>query len=161
MVEIVEFLNRGGIALWLIALLFFLLWIVVFRHYAFVFLQSKKLADHYQDAFKSLQAYKNERRKMIISNAKKAFFGDLVVLKTVVKIAPLLGLLGTVMGMIEVFDTLSFFGTGDPRLMAGGIARATLPTMAGMVVAILGIFFVSRIENFAQTELEKLKERLI
>ena len=50
--------------------------------------------------------------------------------------APLLGLLGTVTGMIETFQSISLFGTGDPKLMSGGISQALITTQLGLVVAI-------------------------
>ncbi len=53
-----------------------------------------------------------------------------------VAICPMLGLLGTVTGMISVFDVMATQGSSQPRLMASGISLATLPTMAGMVAAL-------------------------
>jgi len=50
--------------------------------------------------------------------------------------APLMGLLGTVMGMVELFDVITLHGTADPKLLAGGISIALLTTMAGLSVAI-------------------------
>ena len=63
-------------------------------------------------------------------------------------LCPLLGLLGTVTGMIEVFDVMAFTGTGNPRLMAGGISKATLPTMTGLVISITGLFAITFLERF-------------
>ena len=54
---------------------------------------------------------------------------------------PMIGLLGTVYGMIEVFEVLSFMGTGNPRAMSSGVAKATIPTMAGMVISLFGLYF--------------------
>ena len=51
-----------------------------------------------------------------------------------IALCPLFGLMGTVTGMIEVFQVMAFTGGGDARSMAGGASKATLPTMAGMVV---------------------------
>ena len=63
-------------------------------------------------------------------------------------IAPLLGLLGTVMGMIELFDVITLHGTSDPKLLAGGISIALVTTEAGLLVAIplqlLHTFLVNR-----------------
>ena len=68
------------------------------------------------------------------------FFGSKVMtlLKTIVAIAPLLGLFGTVMGMIEVFEAIAHYGSSEPRVFASGIARATFPTMAGLTIGLLG-----------------------
>jgi biopolymer transport protein ExbB len=53
----------------------------------------------------------------------------------------MIGLLGTVYGMIEVFEVLSFLGTGNPRAMSSGVAKATIPTMASMVITLFGLYF--------------------
>jgi len=75
-------------------------------------------------------------------------------------LAPLFGLLGTVTGMIEVFQVMAFSGGGDARAMAGGVSKATLPTMAGMVVALSGVF-ASIYLNSASTRHESNLDELI
>ena len=62
---------------------------------------------------------------------------NLVVLSTIYQIAPLLGLLGTVMGMVKAFTAIALKGTGDPQLLAGGISEALLTTVAGLMIAIV------------------------
>jgi biopolymer transport protein ExbB len=57
-------------------------------------------------------------------------------MKVVAMIAPLLGLLGTVVGLIETFQSITLFGSGDPRLMAGGISQALVTTVLGLLAAI-------------------------
>lgn len=81
-------------------------------------------------------------------------------IKTLVALCPLLGLLGTVMGMIHVFDVLAVTGTGNARAMASGVSRATIPTMAGMVIAISGLYFASRLEHRVQDRLDELRDEL-
>lgn len=68
-------------------------------------------------------------------------------LKLLVALCPLLGLLGTVTGMISVFDSLSLSETHQARAMADGVARATLPTLTGMAIAVVGLLFISRLEH--------------
>src|SRR5690554_7915466 len=58
------------------------------------------------------------------------------IIKLFAGIAPLLGLLGTVTGMIATFQAITNFGTGDPKLMAGGISQALVTTVEGLIVAI-------------------------
>jgi biopolymer transport protein ExbB len=60
----------------------------------------------------------------------------LMFIKIVSVVAPLAGLLGTVLGMIETFQSITLFGAGDPKLMAGGISTALVTTVCGLVVAI-------------------------
>lgn len=62
------------------------------------------------------------------------------MLKLIAAVAPLLGLLGTVTGMIETFQSITLFGTGDPKLMASGISQALMTTVLGLVVAIPVLF---------------------
>jgi biopolymer transport protein ExbB len=60
----------------------------------------------------------------------------LTIIKIISVVAPLMGLLGTVTGMINTFQAITLFGTGDPKLMAGGISQALVTTVLGLVVAI-------------------------
>jgi biopolymer transport protein ExbB len=71
----------------------------------------------------------------INTEARRLNFG-LTTLTVFAAVAPLLGLLGTVTGMIETFQSISLFGTGDPKLMSGGISQAMITTQLGLVVAI-------------------------
>ena len=80
----------------------------------------------------------------------------LPMIKLVAAVAPLLGLLGTVTGMIETFQSITLFGTGDPKLMAGGISQALMTTVLGLVVAIPILF----IYNVVQSKSKKIIEIL-
>jgi len=71
-------------------------------------------------------------------------------------VAPLLGLLGTVLGMISTFDTIALFGNSNPRAMAGGISEALVTTQTGLIVAIPGLFM----RNFIQRRADGLELRL-
>ena len=64
----------------------------------------------------------------------------LSMIKLFAAVAPLLGLLGTVTGMIATFQSISLFGTGDPKLMANGISQALVTTMLGLCAAIPLLF---------------------
>ncbi|MCM2130946.1 MotA/TolQ/ExbB proton channel family protein [Larsenimonas rhizosphaerae] len=86
--------------------------------------------------------------------------GSLPWLKVLVALCPLLGLLGTVTGMIQVFDTLSLSGTGQSRAMSDGVARATLPTLAGMAVAVVGLLFAGHFEHIVRREGQRLHDRM-
>lgn len=82
------------------------------------------------------------------------------MIKTLIALCPLVGLLGTVTGMIQVFDALALNGTGNPRLMAAGVARATLPTLAGMAVAVSGLLLFNRLASWRDQETNLLQSRL-
>lgn len=74
-------------------------------------------------------------------------------------IAPLLGLLGTVVGMIETFQSISLFGSGDPKLMASGISQALVTTVLGLVVAIPLLFCHNIISSFSRALVQLLDEQ--
>ena len=73
-------------------------------------------------------------------------------------VAPLLGLLGTVLGMIQTFDVISVFGTGNARAMAGGISVALITTQTGLLVAIPGLLMSNRLGRMAQSLRTNLDE---
>lgn len=81
------------------------------------------------------------------------------LIKLLAAIAPLLGLLGTVTGMILTFQTISLFGSGDPRLMAGGISQALVTTVLGLVVAIPLLFSHSVIAYLSRSMIQRLDEQ--
>ena len=82
------------------------------------------------------------------------------MIKTAVALCPMLGLLGTVTGMIEVFDVMAVSGSGNARGMAGGVSKATLPTMAGMVAALSGMVFSTQLDRFAADQTERGADEL-
>ena len=79
--------------------------------------------------------------------------------KIIAVISPLLGLLGTVTGMIDVFETMSLFGTGDPKLMAGGISQALVTTVLGLVGAIPCLLLHNFASSFSRSIIQVLEER--
>jgi biopolymer transport protein ExbB len=84
----------------------------------------------------------------------------LPLIQVLISMCPLLGLLGTVTGMIEVFDVMALKGTSDARAMAAGVSRATVPTMAGMVVGLSGLLSINRFRKRVKVETERLGDEL-
>ncbi|WP_417490842.1 MotA/TolQ/ExbB proton channel family protein [Maricaulis sp.] len=94
----------------------------------------------------------------ILQESPKLEFG-LNFLKLAAGIAPLLGLLGTVTGMIKTFTQITLFGTGDPRIMAGGISEALMTTVLGLIAAIPLLFIHSFAQSFARGVQQVLEEQ--
>jgi biopolymer transport protein ExbB len=94
----------------------------------------------------------------LTSQAKTEVNRYLSLVNTCVALAPLFGLLGTVTGMIEVFQVMAFTGGGDARSMAGGVSKATLPTMAGMTTALSGVFATIYLTSAKNREENSIKE---
>lgn len=80
-------------------------------------------------------------------------------IKVLYVVAPLLGLLGTVVGMIATFQMITLFGTGDPRMMAGGISTALVTTVLGLVVAIPLTILHSFLQGKAKALIQTLEEQ--
>ena len=84
---------------------------------------------------------------------------NLTLIKIISVVAPLLGLLGTVTGMINTFQAITLFGTGDPKLMAGGISQALVTTVLGLVVAIPTVFLYTLLNTRSKNMLLILQEQ--
>jgi biopolymer transport protein ExbB len=81
------------------------------------------------------------------------------LVKTVSAIAPLLGLLGTVTGMIQTFQAITLFGAGDPKMMAGGISEALVTTMLGLIAAIPLVLLYDTLANSTRYIIDVLDEQ--
>jgi biopolymer transport protein ExbB len=147
--------SGGSILLW-IALLTFLMWTLIFERvwYLKIGLRSETGAAlalwEARNERKSWEAHKI--RDALISRVSVKANSNLDVIGSLVALAPLLGLLGTVTGMIEVFNVLAVTGGGDAKSMAGGVSKATIPTMAGMVAALSGVFGSTYVNRVAERE---------
>lgn len=86
--------------------------------------------------------------QLIIENRKLEQFGTMIIVFA--SVAPLLGLLGTVTGMISTFDVITEFGTGDPKMLSGGISEALVTTKFGLVVAIPALLFGNFLSGWAK-----------
>ena len=84
----------------------------------------------------------------------------LVLIRSLMAVLPLLGLLGTVSGMILVFESMAVSGTGSARLMAGGVSAATIPTMSGLVAALSGLYLVTYLDQRANREVKRTEDLL-
>jgi len=96
----------------------------------------------------------------MICDASIMLHTRLKLIQTLVALCPMLGLLGTVTGMIKVFEIISLTGTSDAQNMADGVYRATIPTMSGLIVALSGYYFVMRLKQWADDETSKLSDHL-
>lgn len=85
----------------------------------------------------------------------------LPLLKIIAVIAPLLGLLGTVTGMINTFQAITLFGTGDPQIMAGGISQALVTTVLGLCVAVPAVLLHTLVSTRSRRITQTLEERAV
>ncbi len=100
-------------------------------------------------------------RDLYISETSINVNRSLPMIATLVAVCPLLGLLGTVTGMIEVFDVMAAAGNSNPRAMASGVSKATIPTMSGLLAALSGLYFSVQLKRYANKQTDQLSEHLI
>ena len=159
-----EFMERGGDVLFLILIVTFLMWMLIIeRLWYFRGVYKKdvsKVIDAWEDRRERKSWHAHKIRIAMISQVSIDLNKNIKLIQTLVAICPLVGLLGTVTGMIEVFDVMAIMGSGNARAMAGGVSKATIPTMAGMVAALSGVFLSTYIERKAKREAEKLEDNL-
>ena len=97
-------------------------------------------------------------RQAMISRLNAAMTAGFPLLRTLVPLAPLLGLVGTVSGMLEVFESMALRGSADARTMASGVSHAMICTMTGLVVSITGLYPVYHFQSRARRETELLAD---
>ena len=97
----------------------------------------------------------------ILAKASPPLDKNLSVIKLLAAVAPLLGLLGTVIGMIDTFQAITLFGTGDPKLMAGGISQALVTTMLGLIAAVPLLFVHNLLDSRSRAISQIYEEQAI
>lgn len=159
-----DFMELGGNVLWGIMFVLFLMWTFILERLWYLYRvypqRKRQTISTWESRADTSSWYAKRIREGLVSEASLALKRNVGLIKVLIAICPLLGLLGTVTGMITVFDVMTFSGGGNARAMAGGVSMATIPTMAGMVAALSGVYFGTWLEHKAQTETEKLEDLL-
>ena len=154
--QVGDFLSAGGKALGLIFLVLIGLWFFILERFYYFYKvypeQKQKAVDIWNQKTDKQSWLALKQREEAISVLTKNLFQNIPTIKTLIAISPLLGLLGTITGMISIFDVIAVAGTGNPRLMASGISLAVIPTMAGLVTALSGLYFAGFFEKKGQKE---------
>lgn len=157
-------MERGGFVLYAISALIFVLWLLVLERVVyFLFLHRslvKEAVTEWEGRVERTSWHAHQIRRDLIGRLECDLAASMSTIKMTVGLAPLFGLLGTVSGMIEVFDVMAFLGNGSPKAMASGISKATIPTMAGMVGALTGVFAQSLLERYVKREKIRLENQL-
>lgn len=159
-----DFIETGGNVLLVIAFVTLLMWTLIIER--FLYFRSghraaARDAREFWDAREDHVSWNaHQVRRLLVSRISLRLNRGLPMIKTAVALCPMLGLLGTVTGMIEVFDVMAVSGSGNARGMAGGVSKATLPTMAGMVAALSGMVFSTQLDRFAADQTERVADEL-
>ena len=155
-----DLLELGGPIVGVILLIAFTMWTLLFERIYYLRWelprQLQQASHGWQQRADKASWYSRQYRENLQWNIRRGLTRHFSLIATLIKVCPLLGLLGTVLGMLEVFDALAATGSNNPRSMAAGVSKATVSTLAGMVVAIVGLLA----NLLAERRALSLKERL-
>lgn len=159
-----SFLDLGGDVLYAIMLVLFLMWTFILERLWYFYRvhpgEKRAIIEAWESRADTHSWYAKRIRDEMISMTSVALKNNIGLIKALIAICPLLGLMGTVTGMVSVFDVMTYSGSGNARAMAAGVSMATVPTMAGMVAALSGVYFGTWLEHKAITETESLADLL-
>ena len=159
-----DFVDQGGPVLWVIFAVCTLMWLLILERIWLLRVAWPRRASRLIAQWNERADRRSWRAKKIreatVSEVNMQLHAMLPLIKVLVALCPLLGLLGTVVGMIGVFEVIAVSGNDDAQAMARGVYRATIPTMAGLVVALTGIYFTVRLRQLADIATGRLVDRL-
>lgn len=159
-----DFMELGGPILRWIAVTIFLMWVLIAERLMYfrspMKIMSREIHDSWESRGERRSWHAHQIREMMISRFEMATNKGINVIQTLVALCPLLGLMGTVTGMIKVFGVMAVSGSGNVRAMAAGVSQATVPTMAGMVGALSGVLLVTLLTRRAEREVHFLEDSL-
>lgn len=160
-----DFMELGGIALYMIGALTLFMWVMIVERMVYLRSGHRKMVEAttgiWGDREDKSSWKAHQIRTRLISVVSRNMNRNLPLIQTCVALCPLLGLFGTVYGMITVFEVMAISGSGNPRSMASGVSMATIPTMAGMVSALSGIAMSTYLQRRSERERELLSDKLV
>ena len=163
-IEFRDFFNQGGPVLFVIMLASILLWYLIIERYWYFFYGFKRsraeILKQWEQRVDKNSWYSMKLREALLADVVIESKHNLKPINTLIAVLPLLGLLGTVTGMVTIFDVMNVFGNNNARGLADGISRALLTTTAGLVTAISGMYFADDLNKRAEGQLEITRELL-
>ncbi|MGV0005316.1 MAG: MotA/TolQ/ExbB proton channel family protein [Candidatus Porifericomitaceae bacterium WSBS_2022_MAG_OTU9] len=160
-----DFFELGGMVLVVIAALMLCMWLLIFERVMYLWFRHPQLCRQALALWQARQERSSWQalriREMLISTTSQQLEKRVHLIHTCIILFPLLGILGTVTGMVQVFEVVAISGAGNPRSMAAGVSMATVPTMAGMVAALSGLAVSAWLQSRTANERELLGERMV
>ena len=162
--DLQAFLDRGGPVLLVIMLATFFMWGQILERVFYFRFAHKQVA---ADAIAEWRSRSDRKSTLahwvkdkLVSEVRMKAEQNVQLTKAMVALAPLLGLLGTVTGMVAVFDIMAITSGADAKAMSAGVSRATIPTMAGMVASLSGILFTSGMDRRVNRSVQQVEDAM-
>jgi biopolymer transport protein ExbB len=160
-----EFMEMGGYVLGILMLTGLVLWTLLVERYWYMGIglraDIKRVRAVWEARGEHHSWHAHKVRDRLVAQIQENTSRSLPLIKTLIAIAPLMGLLGTVTGMVEVFDVMAVTGASNARAMAAGVSKATLPTMAGMVVSLSGMYLSAVLDRWAERAVRLTKDEVL
>jgi biopolymer transport protein ExbB len=159
-----DFLELGGPVLLMVLLVGFFLWLLLIERLLYFLFWLPSAVRQRQQVWQARSEqhswFARQQGQALLAELDLLSRRGLLMIRTLIGLAPLFGLLGTVTGMLSLFEAMTQAGGAHPRVMAAGIARATLPTFAGMVLALSGLYFQALLRGWQRQAYQHWQHRL-
>jgi biopolymer transport protein ExbB len=162
--DIVDLMSLGGIFVFFIFMSGVLMWALIIERLGYFKMILPRQTAKVEAAWRARPDHTSwcarQIRQTMISRLNGAMTAGFPVMQVLVPMAPLLGLIGTVSGMLDVFDSMALRGNADAKSMASGVSAAMICTMTGLAVSITGLYPVHYFRTKANRETELLADKL-
>jgi biopolymer transport protein ExbB len=159
-----DLLLAGGWVMVAILALSLLMWMLILDRYLYLWRERRALVarcvERWQAGHGADQIANHRLRVALRETFRESLGARLGVIQVITAILPLLGLLGTVTGMIRTFEVMTAFGTGNVRGMADGISQALITTMAGLMTALAGMYFAGDLHERIERDTDHFSGQL-
>jgi biopolymer transport protein ExbB len=161
---VADLVGEGGPFVFFIFLCGFVMWTLVIERYWYFARVLPAQVEATKREWRARAEHQSwcarQIRMFLISRLNGEMNARLLLLRVLVPLSPLLGLVGTVSGMLEVFDSMALRGSADARAMASGVSHAMICTLTGLAISITGLYPVFYFQSRARMETELLADEL-
>ncbi|MGH8272652.1 MAG: MotA/TolQ/ExbB proton channel family protein [Gammaproteobacteria bacterium] len=163
-IDLRSYFEAGGVILWPIFAVTIVLWMAIIERWWYLFFiypgRRDALIEEWNKRSDQTSWYARRIREKRLSELSIEVRSSIPLIKSLIAAIPLLGLLGTVTGMVTVFQALSSVGSTNAQAMAHGVSSAIIPTMSAMAVAVFSLYFVYALEKRIQDNSEEIEDGL-
>ncbi len=163
-IDLRSFFEAGGWVLWPIFAVTVVMWMMIIERWWYLFFiypgRRDQRIEEWNRRYDRTSWYAHRVREKSISELSMEVHRGMPTIKALIAAIPLLGLLGTVTGMVQVFQALASLGSTNAQAMAHGVSAAILPTMSAMAVSVFSLYFVYALDKRIQDNGEAIEDEL-